>query len=218
MLFSNKEIVDLGIRIKSGLGGTFSFGLVYILKYIFYRLFGYDFVFDFIQAISILIGPKGVKWVRQFYTLLLVYLCLSDSLDTTWTVTIDAIKAILPSFKMCFLVNAIYVLSIRLSKYLDYNHIYFNRIIFQTVELYLKHLFRITLNNANFRYWSDIFYITIVCIILFFNTNYPLYWLYLRLDLLSDFSIYSVVTILLVNTIVFIVIICVFIINSKDTK
>jgi hypothetical protein len=36
----------------------------------------------------------------------------------------------LPSLKLSLFVNAVYVLSIRLSKYLNYSHIYFNSIIF----------------------------------------------------------------------------------------
>ena len=216
VLFSKQEIVDVGIRILSGLGWTFGLGLLYILKSVFLILLDFEVVFKFIEYIYIWLKSEGVKWFSPSYLVWLEYL-VAEKLDTTWCVTIDALKAILPSLKLSLFVNAVYVLSIRLSKYLNYSHIYFNSIIFKTIEIHWKHLFKITLNNKNFRYWSDIFYITIVCIILFFYTNYNLYWLYIRFDLVSDFSIYGVVTIVLVNTIIFIII-CVFIINSKNTK
>ena len=74
VLFSNEEMVDLGIRIQSGLGWTFGFGLLYIIKTIFLILIDYDFVYNFIEYISILLTPEGVKWFSQSYLLLLEYL------------------------------------------------------------------------------------------------------------------------------------------------
>jgi hypothetical protein len=79
----------------------------------------------------------NVKWFSQLYLLLLEYLAAEKlKLDTTLCVNIDALKAILPSLKLALFVNAVYVLSIRLSKYLNYSHIYFNNIIFKTIEIY----------------------------------------------------------------------------------
>lgn len=111
VLFSNKEIVDVGIRIQSGLGWAFAFGLLYIIKSVFFILLNFDFVFKFIEHISIWLKPEGVKWFSQSYLLLLEYL-VAEKLDTTWCVTIDALKAILPSLKRGLFVNAIYVLGL----------------------------------------------------------------------------------------------------------
>lgn len=46
-----------------------------IYLYIFY-IFGYNYIFYFIQAICILIGPDIGKWFSTLYNLLLEYRCM----------------------------------------------------------------------------------------------------------------------------------------------